>query len=298
MSDFASIRIKADDGAEADLALICPPTASIGLLWLPALGVTSRHYESFAKALAAEGVAVALHEWRGAGSSNLRADRNCDWGYRELLDQDIPASLAAARAAHPQLHWIIGGHSLGAQIGALFAALNPGRVEGLAFAASGSPYWRTFPGLSAWLLRGVPLLVLAVTALCGYYPGKRLGFAGREASRLMRDWVRSSKTGCYANYLAGSNFERGLSEFPKPVLGIQLSDDRLCPKKSFDWLLAKFKRAPVERKLLTTTDFASGLANHFSWLKDPQPVALGLATWMRQIERDRIPGPVSLKVSV
>ena len=77
------------------------------------------------------------------------------------------------------------------------------------------------------------MLVGMVTALCGYYPGKRLGFAGREARRLMRDWARSSKTGCYENYLGGGDSEHGLAEFPKPVLGIELSEDRLCPKHSF-----------------------------------------------------------------
>ena len=145
-SSFESIRTTTSDGAEAELDLICPAHASIGILWLPALGVTSRHYKTFAKALADEGIAVALHEWRGAGSSNLRAARDCDWGYRELLGQDIPASLAAAHNAEPQLRWIVGGHSLGAQLAALYAGLNPGSVEGVAFAASGSPYWRTFAG--------------------------------------------------------------------------------------------------------------------------------------------------------
>lgn len=287
-SDFESIRVKTSDAAQTDLELICPSMASIGVLWLPALGVTSRHYRAFARSLADQGVAAALHEWRGAGSSNLRAARDCDWGYRELLENDIPASLAAARMAHPQLRWVIGGHSLGAQLGALLAGLQAEWVEGFALVASGFPYWRTFPGKSRWLLRGVPLLVQAITALCGYYPGKRLGFAGREARRLMRDWTDSAKAGCYENYLGDRDSERGLAEFGKPVLGIRLSDDRLCPEASFEWLLGKFQRASVERVLLASADFPSGVATHFSWMKDPQPVAKSLAKWLRKIERERI----------
>lgn len=280
---FMSIRVRSGVGAEADLELICPATASLGVLWLPALGVTSRHYRAFAQAMAGEGFAMALHEWRGGGSSNLRAARDCDWGYRELLEEDIPANLEAARKAHPQLKWVVGGHSLGAQLAALFAAARPDSVEGFAFAASGSPYWKTFPGKARWLLRSVPWLVAAVTAICGYYPGKRLGFAGREASRLMRDWAHSSKTGTYENYIGGTDSERALAEFAKPVLGIRLSDDRLCPMNSFDWLLEKFRRAAVERVLLTPDDFPSAVADHFSWLKDPQPVADSLANWLRQL---------------
>ena len=35
--------------------------------------------------LAAQGIAVFVHEWRGNGSSTQRAGRRQDWGYRELL---------------------------------------------------------------------------------------------------------------------------------------------------------------------------------------------------------------------
>jgi predicted alpha/beta hydrolase len=275
------LRVRATDGAEADLALTCPPDARIGILWLPALGVTARHYQAFAEALADRGVATAVHEWRGAGSSNLRASRSCDWGYRELLEYDIPASLDAAREACPQLRWILAGHSLGGQIAALFAALHPQSAEGFAFAASGSPYWRTLPGRMRFVLRAVPLLVHAVTMVCGYYPGKRLGFAGSESRQLMRDWAQTTRAGSYQDYVGGRDSEHALASYPKPVLGIRLSDDKLCPPESFEWLMAKFRQAPIERAVLSAEDFASGRANHFSWLKDPHPVASQFAEWLQ-----------------
>ena len=277
------IRVCASDGAEADLCVFCPPTARFGVLWLPALGVSARHYEAFANALAEQGVATALHEWRGAGSSDRRASRECDWGYNELLAVDIPASLAAAREACPNIRWIIAGHSLGGQLAALFAALNPAAVQGVAFVASGSPFWRTFQGRMRWVLRVVPWIVPFVTSLWGYYPGKRLGFAGREARTLMRDWARTSRKGCYPNTQARADSDHALAQCAKPILGIRLSEDTLCPEASFEWLLGKFPRASIEREFLTSDDFASGDANHFSWLKDPQPVAARLAAWLHRL---------------
>lgn len=275
------IRVRSGDGAQADLGVLCPPSARIGVLWLPALGVSARHYEAFAIALAEQGVAIALHEWRGAGSSDRRASRDCDWGYHELLTVDIPASFDAALAESPHLRWIVAGHSLGGQLAALFAALNPAWVEGFAFAASGSPYWRMFHGRMRGILRAVPWIVPLVTAIWGYYPGKRFGFAGQEARTLMRDWARTSRRGCYENTRGGSDAEAALAEFAKPILGIRLSEDSLCPEDSFEWLLGKFKGAPIARGFLTPGDFTSGVANHFSWLKDPQPVARNLAAWLR-----------------
>ncbi len=277
------IRVRAEDGAEADIGVLCPPDARFGVLWLPALGVSARHYEAFAIALAEQGVATALHEWRGAGSSDQRASRDCDWGYHELLSDDIPASLMAARAGYPHLRWIVAGHSLGGQLAGLFSALNPALVEGFAFAASGSPYWRMFRGRMRWILRAVPRIVPIVTAICGYYPGKRLGFAGRESRTLMRDWARTTLKGCYQDILDGQNTERSIANYSKPILGIRLSEDRLCPEASFDWLLGKFRNAPIARELLSADGFTSAVANHFSWLKDPHPVARSLAAWLHRL---------------
>ncbi len=283
-TELTSIRVCSADGAEADLLMSLPSSARIGVLWLPALGVSARHYQVFATALADAGIACALHEWRGAGSSDRRASRDCDWGYRELLDKDIPASLAAARQACPDLRWLIAGHSLGGQLATLFAALNPQAVEGFVIAGSGSPYWKMFRGRMRVTLFVMPLIVRAVTAVSGYYPGKRLGFAGRESRTLMRDWAQTVRSGCYESYGEDRDSERALRDYSKPVLGIRLSEDHFCPETSFDWLLAKTPDARIQRVLLAPKDFSSRLADHFSWLNDPQPVAASMAQWLQGIE--------------
>ena len=95
------IALEAADGHRWQLYVCAPERPAAALLWLPALGVGARHYLPFAQALAARGVATFLHEWRGAGSSSLRAGRDCDWGYRELLELDIATSADAVRRACP-----------------------------------------------------------------------------------------------------------------------------------------------------------------------------------------------------
>ena len=95
--------VTSPDGASAELILVRAPVPLPGspyLFWLPALGVPARHYLPLAQALAGLGMSVALHEWRGLGSSDQRAGRRCDWGYRQLLD-DIDGSASAAAAAWP-----------------------------------------------------------------------------------------------------------------------------------------------------------------------------------------------------
>src|SRR3546814_5747132 len=117
--------ITAIDGHRWTLGARIRERAERSLRWLPALGGAARHYLRFAEALAARGVAVIVHEWRGNGSSALRPGRDHDWGYRELLTADLPASEQAIDSLLPALLRVIGGHSLGGQLACCRLALDP-----------------------------------------------------------------------------------------------------------------------------------------------------------------------------
>lgn len=258
------------DAHRCELIEVTPPTPSGLVYWLPAMGVAARHYQSFAAELAARGVGAVLHEWRGGGSSSWRAARRRDWGYAELI-ADTQAGLAAARARHPDRPLWIGGHSLGAQLAAMAFAADAGLV-GLAFAGSGVPHWRCFSGWQRPLALAAFGVVRGISGVVGHYPGKQLGFAGREARSVMRDWARSGVSGRYHPDRVG-DLEPALAARAGRVLGIRLRDDSYVPRPAFDALLAKFGTASIERVELTPADFPSGQATHFSWLKDGGPVA-------------------------
>lgn len=70
--------VDAGDGHRWSLLARVPQQPAAALLWLPALGVAGRHYSAFADAMATRNVAVFVHEWRGHGSSSLRAGRRVD----------------------------------------------------------------------------------------------------------------------------------------------------------------------------------------------------------------------------
>ena len=145
------IPVSSGGGSRFELLVVAPPRACQQLLyWVPAMGIPARHYLPLAEALAVRGIAVAVHEWRGIGSSNRRAGRGSNWGYRELLQDDFPAGMAALRERWPQAHCWLGGHSLGGQLATLYASLHPGAFSGLLLVASGAPYWRRFR--HAWLV--------------------------------------------------------------------------------------------------------------------------------------------------
>ena len=272
-------RVHSADGAEADLLLTLPADARDGLLWIPALGVPARHYQIFADELAARGIALARHEWRGIGSSSLRASRGNDWCYRELLG-DVEKSLAAAQAAAPHVRWLVGGHSLGSQFAAMAFALHRDAIAGLVVIAGGMPYWKNFPGINAFGIRALFALAPAIARWRGYFPGRRFGFGGNEARAVMRDWAVTGRSGSYSIPTLDGDIDSALAGRQGPVLGVWLDEDWFTPRASFDHLVAKLARADITVRQLTQTDFDGIAADHFGWIKQPKPVVDRIADWI------------------
>lgn len=271
---IAEAPLASADGHRWTLLSHAPARPRAHLLWLPALGVSARHYQPLADALAVRGIATHLHEWRGNGSSSLRASHEQDWGYRELLSLDLPASLAALPAdGTPRL---LGGHSLGGQLACCLAGQHPDAFAGLGLVASGTPYWRSFPPPRGWLLplayRFLPWLARKRGAL----PGRRLGFGGTEARSLIADWARVGLTNHYAASGLDRDLETGMARLRMPVQGVLLARDWLAPPASLRALLAKLPGSPAQVASLDAAALQVR-ADHFGWMRQPDAVARVLA---------------------
>jgi predicted alpha/beta hydrolase len=273
------IPVTAADGAGYEL-LAMPPAGGWQqlLYWIPAMGIPARHYLPLAQALADRGIAVVLHEWRGIGSSDRRAGRNCDWGYRQLLQDDLPAGMAAVRRCWPRAHCWLGGHSLGGQLCLLYASLHPHDFAGWVLVASGAPYWRRFR--HGWLIGAAYALAPWLAALVGYLPGRRIGFGGNEARGVIADWARSGRSGRYSVAGMAQDFERQLAALRLPLLALRLQQDWLGPPASLDWLLGKLGSGERCVEVVTPADMGGTPADHFGWMKAPAPVASRIADWL------------------
>jgi predicted alpha/beta hydrolase len=273
------LAVQAQDGHTWTVPTRAPAQARAVLLWIPALGVAARHYLPLAEALAQQGIAVGLHEWRGHGSSNLRAGKDRDWGYRELLTQDLPATQAALADAFPGVPRLIGGHSLGGQLACCHAALTPqAQWRQLWLVASGTPYWRSFPGPRGWLLPLVYRFLPWLAHRSGALPGRRIGFGGNEARGVIDDWARVGLSNAYAAAGVPVDLEAALSRLEVPTRSVLFAQDWLAPPSSLRALIARFA-APARQGAITVLDRASlgAAADHFAWMKAPAPVAKVLA---------------------
>lgn len=290
------VPVAADDGHAWTLLARIPGHASATLLWLPALGVAARHYLPFADALAARGIAMFLHEWRGNGSSNLRADRNHDWGYRELLLRDLPASEAAVRRVLPHGDRILGGHSLGGQLACCHLGLAPDSAQSLWLVASGAPYWRAFPASHRYWLPLAYRFLPWLARLRGALPGRLIGFGGNEACGVIGDWARTGLSGRYAGAGIDTDMEAAMSRLRLPVHALVLDDDWLGPESSLRYLLGKLPRSPAQIERIDAATLTTR-ADHFAWMKLPDAIAARLAAHASRNREDSDNAAVRTKVS-
>lgn len=271
------VTVEAGDGHRFELIHVASGRPRATLLFLPGMGLSARLYIGFAEALAEHGIEVYVHEWRGNGSSNRRAGRTSNWGYRELLADIAAARETVCRSAGTDC--LLGGHSLGSQIACLSAAMNADRCRGLALIAGGSPFWRVFP----WPMKGVMISTMfafpALGSLFGYYPGKRVGFAGNEARDVMADWARSARSGVYRPRGVETDLEAELSKLALPVLAVDMGDDWFVPPASLRWLTGKMPGCELTERRVSSREIGRK-ADHYAWMKRPEFTARQVADWV------------------
>ena len=234
------------------------------VLVVPAMGMPSTYYHRFGEALAAAGVHCSVMELRGHEASGGRLPgRDYDFGYVDMVD-DIADAVAATHGLLPAAPVVLLGHSMGGQIGMMYAALHPDEVAGIVLMASSTPHWRTW---SPWIL---PLSqgFVAASLVLGHFPGQRVRFAGRESRGLIRDWAHLARTG---RFVAG---EEGLADLALPLLAVSVEGDWLGPVGAVDALVAKLPAATVEREHLDVEG-----VDHFKWARRLEVVVPRIVEW-------------------
>ena len=267
--------VVAGDGHRFVLQARVPAAPRATLLWLGGMGIGARHFVPFAETVAARGIAAFVPDWRGLGSSSARAGRDHDWGYRELLMQDLPACASAIANTMPDLPRLLGGHSLGGQLACVHAGLSRDAASELWLVASGTPDWRAFPPRTRWWLPLAYRALDGIAVACGKLPGRRIGFGGEEARGVVRDWSRTGLTGRYAAARFDADLDAALDRVELPVRAVRMAHDWLAPSSSLAALLAKMPRARARIVALDTA--APGVrADHYAWMKQPHATVAAL----------------------
>lgn len=252
------------------------------ILIMPALGMRAAHYTGFAAALSQKGYHTAIVDLRGKGLSDVRPSRQVDFGYQDILDGDMTSAFSVLNERFPlKRPWIL-GHSLGGQLGCLYASAHPQEVSGLILVACCSVHYQGWPGLKKYAILAGTQMAGIVSGIMGYFPGHRLGFGGMNAKTLMKDWSNQSRTGQYVLANSTVDYEEALNNLSIPAYAFSFEADHLSPAAAVDRLLDKLNPNADKRHLhMDASHPQNERYNHFSWLKRPDGLVTAIDEHLR-----------------
>lgn len=258
---------------------------NIGIIVVPALGVRMSYYHILGLELSKSGFGCILTEMRGTGESSAIASRKNSYGFYESIHIEIPFYVDMMKRVFGYERVYILGHSLGGQIAAI-STTTMGDIEGAILVASGSNYWRLKTGLSSYsrLIKYIVARVLATTF--GYFPGEKIGFAGKEGKAMILDWTYEGIFGKYCFLKQKNDHNSLLKKVKKSFLFLPIQEDKWVSIRDAEFLAAKFCKSTISIILLNKDRFFTKV-DHFKWVQEPEPIVEEVVRW---IERHKIKG--------
>ena len=239
--------------------------AKASIILAPAIGIAQKYYFPLADWLCEHGYQVLTFDYYGQGQSLEGRLRDVRSSVKDWAGNDCASVLSHARSLLPEqpIYWI--GHSLGGQI-VPFIDGNE-HISKLITVACGSGYWKDnakHTHARALLLWKVLMPVL--TALYGYFPGKKLNLIGDLPKRAALEWRRWCLTPRYA---AGFSAEHQAlySRFTQPIVGLAFSDDEMISKANVHTLHASFDQAAVDLQFIEPLDVGAKRIGHLGFFR-------------------------------
>jgi predicted alpha/beta hydrolase len=227
-------------------------------------------------ALVERGLRTLCLDFRGHGESAPSASQGNRWSYDDLVREDLPAIVEAARDRWPTDRLTIVGHSLGGHVACAAASLELVDVDALVVLATNiwlpsfepNPYLRTKKDAAARVSR-------TITRLRGYFPARalRLG-SDDESAGVMEAWTDWWRQDRWTSADRTTDYAESLGKLRHPILAVaSMGDNYLCtPDAALKFIkLAASSRtefdlvrraddggpAPDHMELVTTRDAAS-----------------------------------------
>jgi predicted alpha/beta hydrolase len=172
------------------------------------------------------------------------------------------------------------GHSLGGQLGAFLLADRPDLVTRLVTVASGLNHADSWVGATRALRHVQTQAAVALSRALGWFPGRSVGFAGRQARTEMADWGRVGLTGRYALAGIDEDLHASLARVSAPVDGFLVPEDDWTPPRSFEGLCALMPAARCRTHRLD--GLPPSCRGHFRWAGAPAIVARAVAALLAE----------------
>jgi len=258
-----------------------------------ATSVRSAYYARFAAYLHLHGFHVITYDYRGIGRSRQGSLKPIKAGWLDWGELDFEAAIGLAKQTFTNSDIYAVGHS----VGGLLVGLAPSNHSLSRVFTMGAQhaYWPDYMASSRWQMRLRWHVVMpAITALLGYFPGKRLGWLEDTPAGVVRDWVAP-----YADFFETYRSRHGshqltpeqvhvlrsrFTAMTAPTLALGITDDPFGTPAAIDRLLAYFTHSPSTHRRLAPADVGASAVGHFGFFHSRfqdklWPVAL---EWLQQ----------------
>lgn len=195
----------------------------------PATGVLARYYHPYARFLAGHGFDVITYDYRGIGASRPPRLRGCRYRWSDWGTLDCDAALRVARAHAGSRPVLLVGHSIGGFLPGL--AASAATISRLLSVGAQFAWWRDYRrGSRLRLFLKWHVAMPALTALCGYFPGRRLGWLEDLPAGVANEWsFRRGRMELSHPPASRAAILRRFAAVTAPILAVSVSDDELAP---------------------------------------------------------------------
>ncbi|MEG9501951.1 MAG: alpha/beta fold hydrolase [Methylorubrum extorquens] len=230
----------------------------------PATGVLARYYHAYARFLAEHGFDVLTYDYRGIGASRPGTLRACGIRWRDWGELDFDAAVRWTRGRQGGPLSVV-GHSIGGFLPGFAEAAN--LVDRFLTVGAQFAYWPDYDaGSRLRMVAKWHLAMPAVTALAGYFPGRRLGWLEDLPAGVAYEWS-FRRARMELSYPPGQR-EAILARFAAvgaPILAVGTTDDEFGTLSAIRRGLGYYTSSPRTQVQLTPAALsATTIIGHFS----------------------------------
>lgn len=238
----------------------------------PATSVRCRYYSRFAAFLHAHGFDVLLYDYRGIGESRPASLKGFHAGWIDWGRLDFEAALQFVATEFPGQPIQVVAHSVGGFLIGLAASSH--RIERVFSMGAQFAYWRDYARHKRHRMFVKWHLVMpALTALFGYFPGQRLGWLEDTPRGVVRDWTarepRFEDAWRRGSLVLGEAERQALVErfaaMGGPTLALSMTDDEFGTVPAIQRLLRYYRNSPATHLHVAPESIGQREIGHFAF---------------------------------
>jgi len=282
-----SLKIHTDDGFALD-ACYYPAAEDANqnknLIINSATAVDKKLYHHYATFMATQGYQVMTYDYRGIAGSRPQRLRGFNASFVDWGRSDFAAVLQHMTSQWPNNKNLVLGHSIGGTLIGMYAACQS--IDGLISLGAQTAYYKDWaPGQKFKLYLLWHGLFPLVTALVGYFPGKKLRLLEDVPKGVIQQWHSRRKSADFKQQLNDSGFELFYQNYTGPLLTLGVEDDPIGTEAAITRLHTLFTNADKQLQMLSLAEADTDAIGHFGFFRRTFQQTLWLKTlnWFNRI---------------